>query len=146
MDVCISMMISTAKKENFLFWRPRHHTDTYIVYICEQTKTPNACDTISAKMLYINVHMDIQSPIQSLKQLFQKETQTDLCDFDMWLQNGKVLEPKLPLISYCESGHNLTQANAEIFRGNVYVNIADALKPSVCHPLTMHISSIIIFN
>lgn len=72
--------------------------------------------------------MDIQLPIQSLKELLQKETQTDLRDFDVWLQNGQVLEPELSLVNYCEPGYSLVQVNAEIFRGDRRINIADVLK------------------
>lgn len=78
----------------------------------------------------IFVYMDIQSPIQTLKDLLQHKTTKNLEKYEVWLQNVQMLEPHKTLVDQCVKGDGLVQVNAQILYASQRINIADVVKPT----------------
>lgn len=78
----------------------------------------------------IYVYMNIQQPIEILKNLLQEKTKKNLSNYEVWLQNVQVLEPFKTLVDQCVKGEGLVQVNAQILDHLKRINIADVVKPA----------------
>lgn len=77
-------------------------------------------------------HIDIRSPVNSLRPLLEKRLGIDLSGYEYWLQNAQKLEPDKNLVDQCVQGKGLVQINVEIIADNDSnrINIVDVLKPT----------------
>lgn len=78
----------------------------------------------------IYVYMNIQQPIEILKNLLQDKTKKNLANYEVWLQNVQMLEPFKTLVDQCVKGEGLVQVNAQIIDSLKRINIADVVKPA----------------
>ena len=78
--------------------------------------------------------MDIREPLLNLRQVLEQRLNTDLGEYDFWLQDSQKLEEGMTLVEQCVQGEGLVQINVELKvdrdTGRGKINIVDVLKPA----------------
>lgn len=84
-------------------------------------------ETLDGDGEIIFVNMNIQQPIEVLKNLLQEKTKKNLANYEVWLQNVQALESFKTLVDQCVKGEGLVQVNAQILDRLKRINIADVM-------------------
>jgi len=77
--------------------------------------------------------MDIREPLLKLRSVLEQKLDTDLSQYDFWLQDQQQLEETMTLVEQCVQGEGLVQINVELKvepNGLKKINIVDVLKPA----------------
>merc|ERR1719209_2496987 len=78
--------------------------------------------------------MDIREPLLNLRQVLEQRLNTDLGEYDFWLQDSQKLEEGMTPVEQCVQGEGLVQINVELKvdrdTGRGKINIVDVLKPA----------------
>ncbi|XP_038219936.1 DNA-binding protein Ets97D [Zerene cesonia] len=73
--------------------------------------------------------MDIRTRLSQLRTMLEKRLNTDLSDYNFWLQDAKLLENHKTLVEQCIRGSGVVQVNIQIKPSQRKINIMDVLKP-----------------
>lgn len=76
------------------------------------------------------IFMDLQSPMETLKNSLQQRTNRDLSQYEVWLQNTDVLKPLQTLVDLCYEAAEVAQVNVQILNNIKRINIVDVVKPT----------------